>query len=100
MATYVIWERAEYFRRKDPAISDYIFPECAKHLNAPVTVYVRRIKCLWGSIFDGRYILQVIQMGLDNPILVTIAGFKDFLRLLIRFGDHGNTLDQVLWFIF
>jgi hypothetical protein len=39
-------------------------------------------------------------VGLDNPIIFTLAGFKDFLRLFIRFGDHGATLDQVLWFLF
>jgi hypothetical protein len=99
-ATYVIWESAEYFRFKNSAVSVYIFPECAKCLDAPVTVYVRQIKCLWGSVFDGFYILQVIQVGLDNPVLVTVAGFKDFLRLFICLGDHGNTLDQMLWFVF
>ena len=58
-------------------------------LDAPVTIYVGHITCLWRSVFDG-LILQVIQVDLDNPILVTVAGFKEFLRLFIRFGDHGK----------
>jgi hypothetical protein len=50
--------------------------------------------CLWRNVLDGFYILQVIQVGLYNPILVTAACFKDFFRLFVRFGDHGDTFDQ------
>jgi hypothetical protein len=77
-ATHVIWESVEYFRRKNSAISVHIFPECAKRLDAPVTVYVRRINCLWRSVFDRLYILQVINVGLYNRILVIVSGLQEF----------------------
>jgi len=53
-----------------------------------------------GVAFNWLYTLQIIQVGLNNPVLVAVAGFKDFLRHFICFGDHGNILNKVLWFLF
>ena len=44
-------------------------------------LYVRRVKCLWCIVFDGRYVLHIIRVDLDNPIFVTIAWFKNFPSL-------------------
>jgi hypothetical protein len=57
---------------KDSAISVCIFPQCVKILYSPIAFYVYRIKCFWGNVFDGLYILQVIQVRLDNPVPVAV----------------------------
>jgi len=92
MATDVIWKGTENFRREDSAISVYIFSQCAKSLDASIAVYVRRIQCFWGNVLNGLYILQVVQVSLYNPVLVAIAGFKNFLSLFLRFSSNSNTL--------
>jgi hypothetical protein len=56
-------------------------------MNASVAVYVRQVV---SCVSNWVYILQNIQVGLNNPVLVTLAGYKDFLHLFIRFGDYGN----------
>jgi len=92
--TYVIWEGAEHFRRKSSTISVYIFPQCAKRLDVSVAVCVCRMKCLCGRVFDGLYILQIIQVGLDNPILVTVAELKAFLCLFIQSAAELTAIFQ------
>jgi hypothetical protein len=92
--------RREYFRKR--GIRSVVRTRFQYELNleaSTVTIHVRRIKCFWSSVFDGLCILQVIQVGLDNPILLAVAYFNDFLRVFIRFGHLCNTLDQVLWFL-